>query len=211
MHDAARLCFLEYGEPALETALKEMSGQAERIIVLPLFLTAAAHVKKDIPACIESVRRQLRQAEIMLGTPFEDDDLVLQALKDRLGQVCDDSDAVVLVGRGGSDDNANHKVGELAIRLSHAGLPRVETAFAAIASPPLAACLDQLCRSGLRKLAVLPYILFAGVLTRSLEAEIEAFVQSHPHMQVIQAPPLGAHPALLELLNQRYEACRASD
>ncbi len=54
-----RLAFLEFMQPDLRTAAAELVGQGcTRIDVLPLFLGAGGHVRKDLPILLEQLRAQ---------------------------------------------------------------------------------------------------------------------------------------------------------
>lgn len=50
--------FIEFGRPALDAALLEAGRQAARVIVLPLILNAAGHMRGDIPEAVAQARRQ---------------------------------------------------------------------------------------------------------------------------------------------------------
>ncbi|MES4785892.1 MAG: hypothetical protein C4294_08835, partial [Nitrospiraceae bacterium] len=49
--------FLEFVEPSILDAVAEMVAQGiEEVLVLPLFLVPASHLKTDVPAAIQHVR-----------------------------------------------------------------------------------------------------------------------------------------------------------
>ena len=52
-----RLAFLEFMQPDLATAAAELAAEGcSRIDVLPLFLGAGGHVRKDLPALLDGLR-----------------------------------------------------------------------------------------------------------------------------------------------------------
>ena len=54
-----RLAFLEFMQPDLPTAAAELAAEGcSRIDVLPLFLGAGGHVRKDLPALLDGLRAQ---------------------------------------------------------------------------------------------------------------------------------------------------------
>jgi len=54
-----RLAFLEFMTPDLVTAGTELAAQGCRLVeILPMFLGAGGHVRKDLPALIESLKAQ---------------------------------------------------------------------------------------------------------------------------------------------------------
>jgi len=59
--------FLQYIPPTLQDALECCVRQkAERIVVVPFFLQAGAHVTRDIPELIEKARKQHPGTEIIV-------------------------------------------------------------------------------------------------------------------------------------------------
>lgn len=56
---AVRLAFLEFMQPELPQAAAELvAGGCRQIDVLPLFLGAGGHVRKDLPALIERLQAE---------------------------------------------------------------------------------------------------------------------------------------------------------
>jgi sirohydrochlorin cobaltochelatase len=52
-----RLAFLEFMTPDIRTAAGELAGEGcERVDVLPLFLGAGGHVRKDLPPMLDELR-----------------------------------------------------------------------------------------------------------------------------------------------------------
>lgn len=59
--------FLQYVPPAPLEALERCMGQkAERIVIVPFFLQAGAHVTRDIPELVEKAGKQYPGIEIMV-------------------------------------------------------------------------------------------------------------------------------------------------
>jgi sirohydrochlorin ferrochelatase len=68
----ATTCFLEGGKPDLATAVEELLSQgADRILVVPYFLTVGLHLKRDLPALIEAVRVTHPQLDIRVTPPLD--------------------------------------------------------------------------------------------------------------------------------------------
>jgi sirohydrochlorin cobaltochelatase len=55
---AVRLAFLEFMAPDIRTAAAALAGEGcTRVDVLPLFLGAGGHVRKDLPPLLDELRR----------------------------------------------------------------------------------------------------------------------------------------------------------
>jgi len=49
--------YVELAHPSLLTALRDLAQRADSVVVLPLFLFAAGHVKNDIPLALSQARQ----------------------------------------------------------------------------------------------------------------------------------------------------------
>jgi sirohydrochlorin cobaltochelatase len=49
--------YVELAQPSLRAALGALCAEVDQVLVLPLFLFAAGHVKNDIPLALEQARR----------------------------------------------------------------------------------------------------------------------------------------------------------
>ena len=99
--------FIEFGRPALDAALLEAGRQAARVIVLPLILNAAGHVRGDIPEAVAQARRQCPDTLFLTAPHLSACQPVLQVLQRRLAQAMLTLDmpdpattGIILLGRG---------------------------------------------------------------------------------------------------------------
>jgi (2Fe-2S) ferredoxin len=118
--------------------------------------------------------------------------------------------ALVVVGRGSSDPDANGDFCKL-VRLvgEGRGLLLVAPAFAGIARPAVAETLEHVARARPAKIVILPYLLFAGRLVEKLKEQILAFAGRCPWIPTVLAPPLGSDRRLLALIDERAEQAEA--
>ena len=83
---------------------------------------------------------------------------------------------MVLVGRGSTDPDANAEVFRAARLLYEGrGLAGVEAAFVSLAEPGVPAALDRCRALGVRRVVVLPFFMFAGVLPDRITAQSTAW------------------------------------
>jgi sirohydrochlorin cobaltochelatase len=117
---------------------------------------------------------------------------------------------VLVVGRGASDPDANADLHKLA-RLLWEGRdwPLVEAAFVGITSPRVPEGLERLRRLGARRIVVLPWFLFTGVLERRIHSQAAAFAAAHPGVEVTVAGYLGPVAEVAALALQRYHQALA--
>lgn len=75
------LAFLELMEPRLEDAIQaQVSAGCERITVVPAFLGAGGHVRRDLPALIDQLRERHPQVRIEATCAIGESPQVMAAL-----------------------------------------------------------------------------------------------------------------------------------
>jgi sirohydrochlorin cobaltochelatase len=79
--------FLELTEPSIPEALEKLSKKSDEILILPLFLFAAKHVKKHIPEILKVFRKNHPKVKVALGKPLGSDLKLLNILDQRLQQL----------------------------------------------------------------------------------------------------------------------------
>ncbi len=82
--------FLEFGEPSLRAGVERLLDRgAERIVVIPYFLTLGLHMKRDLPRLLDEVREQHPSlAPIAVTEPLDGHPALVQALLDRAAAAC---------------------------------------------------------------------------------------------------------------------------
>jgi len=209
-----RACFLELTDPPiLDTISRCVEEGAERVIVMPLFLVPAGHMKNDVPSAIHLARARYPKVEFIYGPHLGLDARLLSVLDERLAEVEASAPsrdrqetAVLLVGRGSSDPDANGDVYKVARLLWEGrGFGWVETCFVGITVPRVAEGIRRCIRLGARRIIVLPYFLFTGVLVRRIFRQAEAEQGRFPEVEILCGRHLGGHANLLEVLLQRID------
>lgn len=76
--------YLELAEPSIPQALESLSASSDEILVLPLFLFAAKHVKKHIPEILMAFRRKHPKVKVKLAKPLGPDPKLLMILDQRI-------------------------------------------------------------------------------------------------------------------------------
>jgi sirohydrochlorin cobaltochelatase len=202
--------FIELSAPALTEAVGMLVAAGHRrVVAVPLVLVAAGHSKGDIPAAM--LRETMRHPGLtyQYGRPLGPHPTVLRLLSERLDDVLPIAErpdtAVLLVGRGTTDPDANAEVSKVA-RLLWEGrdLSMVEPAFVSLARPSVAQGLERCRLLGARRVVVLPYFLFAGVLPARVAAQAHEWAAGHPGIEVRVAGVIGDCDGLAELVAERY-------
>lgn len=210
------VCFVDSAEPDIPTGLDACVRMgAQEVVVLPVMLFAAGHVKVEIPSEIDRARARHPEIRFRYGRPFGLHPKMLQILDRRLAEFElalpgeADETAILLVGRGSSDPDANGDVCKLARLLwEERRFGWVESCFIGITKPDFAEGVRRCVALGARRLLVLPYLLFSGVLVQRIRARLRELQRLYPDIAMALARHLEGHPNLVAVLLERYEEAR---
>ncbi|MCY7341334.1 MAG: sirohydrochlorin chelatase [Pseudonocardia sp.] len=209
--------FIELSQPTVHEAWTALAGRGHTTMAaVPMVLVGAGHAKGDIPAALQREVVRDPSTGYVFGRPLGPHP-VLQAILDEritaaLGEDPADGTAVLLVGRGSTDPDANAEVSKVA-RLLQEGRQYdfVEPAYVSLSRPDVASGLARCRALGARRVVVAPYFLFDGVLPRRVADQARAFAAEHPDVDVRTAGYLGDCDELAGLVVERYREALAGD
>jgi sirohydrochlorin ferrochelatase len=121
--------------------------------------------------------------------------------------------ALLLIAHGSRQPEANADLGYVVEELRRRGRAVVEASYLELAEPNIedggARCVDL----GAKRVVLLPYFLSAGVhVLRDLTAARDRLARRFPGVEFRLAEPLGRHPLLLDVVEDRAreaaEDCR---
>jgi sirohydrochlorin cobaltochelatase len=202
--------FIELSPPPLSVACADLVAKgASEIVVVPVMLLAAGHVKDDVPALVARLRLQFPGVRFRYARELGIHPDLLAVVGERLDAAVPAAEraatAVLLCGRGSSDPDANADLHKVA-RLLWEGRPwpLVETCYVGITDPRLPAGLERCRRLGARRIVTVPYFLFTGRLVDRIRAQCAAFAAGHPELDVRVAGYLGPDERVAGLVLARY-------
>lgn len=204
---------VELAAPALVPALHALADRVDHVIAVPLFLFAAGHTKNDVPLALAGLRRERPgvrfTAARALGVHPELVELAFERARPALGRARELArTAVIVVGRGASDPDANGDFCKV-VRLfgEGRGLGWVVPSFLGITRPSFEDAVELVARARPERIVVVPYLLFAGRLIDRLAAQVAAFAARTPWIAIELAPHLapsvGGDPRLFTVLDER--------
>ena len=206
--------FIELSAPALRDAVSSLvNGHPAAMVAVPLMLSAAGHAKGDIPAALARERQppprldvDLRPSPWAPSGPHQPAGQARRRLRRRTRP------AVLLVGRGSTDPDANADVVKTA-RLLWEGrdYPLAETAFVSLARPDVAEGLERCRLLGARRIVVARYFLFPGVLPDRVAEQAAAYAAAHPELDIACTDVLGDCDEIAALVWERYREALAGD
>jgi sirohydrochlorin cobaltochelatase len=208
-HDVAH-AFVELAAPLLDDALAEAAARYAKVVLVPAVLFGASHVKNDLPLAMARARARAPHAALVaapaLGVDARLADLIAERVRTALAGADPATTAVLVVGRGSSDADANADFAKL-VRLFAERAPylRVDACFAGVTRPSLAESLEFAARARPARIVVVPYLLFQGRILEQLREALATLKRTSPWIASSLAEPLGADPRVLQVARERAD------
>jgi cobalt/nickel transport system ATP-binding protein len=218
---------IEHSDPDLDSGMEELIrahpeiALGERsVVAVPLVLLGAGHMKDDGPMALSRARSRHPGLRATYATALAIHPLLLEVATERIARAGGTSaDAVILVGRGSTDPDANadlYKVARLLADrrgLGTSGKPdallgEVEPAFVSLSEPSVPSALERAARLGATSIVVVPYFLFHGVLIDRIADQVHTWCSSQPSVQAVVGRELYPDERLGRLIWHRYDQAR---
>lgn len=206
-------CFLEFAKPDIPEGIAALVAKgARKIAVIPMMLLQAGHSKIHIPNELDEAKEKYPHVRFTYGRPIGIHDVALEICRERVEEIGENTaipapdTALLLVGRGGSDRDANsdlYKIARLLWEKLNFGM--VEPAFMGVTTPLVEAGVECCMKLGAKRIIVLPYFLFTGILIKRLEKMIGSYGEKYPGIQFKLADYLGLHPHFQTIFLERIE------
>jgi sirohydrochlorin cobaltochelatase len=202
--------FIELSRPPISECVDRLAERGARdVAAVPLMLLTAGHAKDDIPATLVREKMNHPGMSFQYGRAFGIRPELLELIDERISSVVSETEkeetAVLLVGRGSSDPDANSDLSKMA-RLFYEGRPYpvVESAYVSMTPPGVAEGLERSRKLGAKRIAVFSYFLFTGVLEERIRGQSESFAASNPDVELHYAGYFGPDSRVADLVVERY-------
>lgn len=207
------ICFIEFSEITMSEGLRRAAMGASRVMVIPLILNAAGHVKMDIPQAIDGARLRFPNVQFLYAPHLTACDHILSIVKRRLKGAMEKLDmpdptttGVVILGRGSSDRQANGEMAKMARWvMEETDHELVDLAFTGITWPRLEKAVQRQTRLGMTQVVVLPYYLFNGTLVERITRQVENLKTLYPTVRFASTAYFGFEREIFELLEERVK------
>ena len=199
--------YVELAEPPLPVALQDLARRSEHVVVLPLFLFTAGHVKNDLPLALSRARHDFPAVRFTAARALGVHPILVDLAFERAQPMLEEpaKTAVVVVGRGASDPDANGDFCKV-VRLfgEGRGVAWVIPSFVGITRPLFDEAIELVARGRPERIVVVPYFLFAGRLITKLRDQVDAFRRRYPWIRTELVSHLGGDERLFGLIDERF-------
>ena len=205
------VCYIEFADVLLDAGFDNAAKKSSKVIVVPLILNAAAHVKMEVPAHLAQARQRHPNVEFIYAPHLGAGEPILKILKRELRQGMAQLDmpdpkttGVVLLGRGSSDRVANGEVAKMARWLwEEHDHELVDIAFTGITYPRLENVVQRQVKLGMTQIVIQPYYLFDGTLIERIKRQHQNLSQQYPQVRFALGNYFGFAEEIYQMLDQR--------
>ncbi len=212
--------YLEFARPILRDGLEALREKGvTKVLAIPAMLFAAGHAKNDIPSVLNTYTAETG-LPIDYGRELGVDRLMVSAAGARVQECLDAAKhdvplaetLLVVVGRGSSDPDANSNVAKVTRLLVEGfGFGWGETVYSGVTFPLVEPGLRHAVKLGFRRVVVVPYFLFSGVLVSRIRQHTELVAADHPEVEFLSAGYLGDHTLVVDTFKERVEEVLRGD
>ena len=208
-------CFLELTGPTIQEGVDRCVEQGyTEISALPVLLFAARHNKFDITNELDKAKARHPHLKFHYGRHFGITPGILDLWRSRLTQLDEiqhnpkaisrEDTVLLFIGRGSSDPDANGDVYKLArILWEGSGYLTVETCFIGITHPRLEEGFNRARLYKPKRIIVLPYFLFTGLLVKKIFDSTAQQQEQYPDIAMTCLPEMGLDPQLFAITRER--------
>lgn len=207
--------YLEFANPVIRDGLDRLrEAGCERILAVPGMLFAAMHAKNDIPTVLNTYAAK-HGITVSYGRELGVDPKMIAAAGARVREAVDRANAelgelplhetaLVVIGRGASDPDANGNVSKIARMLWEGmGFGWCEVGYSGVTFPLVEPCLQHVSKLGYKRVIVFPYFLFTGILIDRIYGFTDQVAAEHADIQFVKAGYLNDHPKVLQTFAER--------
>lgn len=213
--------YLEFASPTISQSIRSCIDEgAEQVVVVPALLFAATHAKNDMPGELAALRNEFPQIDIKYAAAMDLHPLLLKLARERIieaesaslasGKISRADTCLLLVGRGTSDPDANSEISKLCRMLEEGmGFGTSFVCYSGTAKPTIEDGLKAALKLGKKRIIVLPFLLFNGVLVKRIQDTAAAMQERQsPNAagettEILTAGYMGVHPHLAEVFAER--------
>jgi sirohydrochlorin ferrochelatase len=208
--------FLEYAKPSVSAAVQRLvTDNVREMVMVPLFLFTANHMKQDIPSALEAAVRPFPHVRAIMLPALSEHPYITRLSVNRLETALNKANlspsetALLLVGRGGQDRHAVEdfrRFAALRARLvvDQDHVAELIPALLAGSHLPLNEAVKAASATPWRGVAVQPHLLFQGRLTERLSRLVREQDLAAPRQQWLMVDHLGHDAALAPLVAQLF-------
>ncbi len=203
--------FIELAKPHIAEVLHLSAAESQEIVIVPAMLFNAGHVKNDLAILVDQIKSSHPGTKITLSSALGQSHHIVNFYHDCLKgfQLKPEQDLLLAVGRGASDIDANGEfVSQIRKIAESSGFIWSIPSFIGITSPLFDETLAKAIGLRMKRIFILPYFLYPGLLVERIFKKIEDVKIQFPWIKFEVLPILGTSEALKASLKDKVTDSR---
>ena len=195
--DAAQLEFaeIELSQKIVNFAQKALTQNYQKITIVPVFLSAGVHVKEDIPSAVAIAQKKLGNSIVLeIQEYIGNSPQLVQLIQQQFYRLR--TSEGILLAHGSRLPQGNVAIEQLAQAVD------AMVAYWTV-QPDLTSRLESLMSNNTSSVAIVPYFLFSGKITKAIANSVNELQQKFPQTKLLLGEPLGATPELAQVIAQQ--------
>lgn len=208
------VCFIEHADTLLDDGLDRAAANSRRVLVVPLIINAAGHVKMEIPQEVDEARTRHPGVEFICAAHLGMGPEIYAVLQRRIRSLLRElampdprTTGIILLGRGSSDAGANGEVAKMARWLfEDMEHDLVDIAFTGVTLPRLETVVQRQVKLGMTQIVIQPIYLFTGVLIERIRQQVARLRQCYPQVAFALGEHFGFDDQIYALADARVQS-----
>ncbi len=205
--------FLEFNHPLYEAAVERLYEKGVReIYALPVILFAGSHAKNDIPYEMNTIQSYYSDLVIKMGRHIGVSSFlvdlskkILENKEKELPEIARNECALLVVGRGTTDPDANSDVHKLTSMLWEGmGFGFATVGYSGTAYPSVSQALQLVEKLNFKRTYVIPFFFFTGILLERIYKAVDDFNVESPN-EYVSTIAFGKDELLLKAFDERLD------
>lgn len=205
--------FLEFNHPLYEAAVERLYQKGvKEIYALPIILFAGSHAKNDIPYEMNTLQSYYPDLTIKMGKHLgvstfllDLSQKILLEKEQGLPEIPRKETALIVVGRGTTDPDANSDVHKLCSMLWEGmGFGFATVGYSGTAYPSVKESMEFVEKLNFKRTYVIPFFFFTGILLERIYKAVEDFNDTTANSYV-STKPFGTDELILKAFDERLD------
>ncbi|MDH5682484.1 MAG: sirohydrochlorin chelatase [Spirochaetota bacterium] len=204
-HDI-REAFLQYADPFLVSAIDScVNSGYSAIQIIPLFLSSASHVQRDLPRLLTEAESLYPDRQISVTQYLGASPLLAGLIHEEISRLSEELDipkrALLFISRGSpyidSQNDVQNVFNSLSIKDSF-----IDSRLACYsgAKPSVTDAYQELISQNPDGILIIPYLLFRGKIHTKIQQSIQSLSLSHPSVTHHFMDVLSHNPSLTDII-----------
>jgi len=202
------ICYLDSMSPYIKETINIcINKHYKEIILFPLLLNRAEHLKHDIYNIVELYKKKYTDIKFYISNNLGSHQEIIEILKAKIVSIANNLEinntGLLFVSHYNDNDDVRNDVYSISRKL-HDNFMFCETTvnYYNNVKPSIDQSLSHLLNANVKNIIVLAYFLFSGIIINSLKGKILEFKITNPSIETRFSGPIGADIRVVNIIRE---------